>query len=102
MLRKSGEHDHRAPGAYRPISLLNTLSTILWALVAKELLHWHRAGLHMLLPETQFREQPGRNTEQALLVRTIAVDRTLLHMRSKEITPAAFDVRESLTESTKN
>lgn len=89
MLRKPGKPDYTAPGAYRPISLLNTLGKILKAVMAKRLLYW--AELYRLLLETQFRGRPGRNTEQALLVLANAVDRAWL--RSKVVTLIAFDLK---------
>ncbi|KAF4228839.1 hypothetical protein CNMCM8980_000121 [Aspergillus fumigatiaffinis] len=89
VLRKPGKPDYTAPGAYRPISLLNTLGKILEAVMAKRLLYW--AESYRLLPETQFGGRPGRNTEQALLVLANAVDRAWL--RSKVVTLIAFDLK---------
>ncbi|KAI3047626.1 hypothetical protein CBS147353_11740 [Aspergillus niger] len=91
VLRKPGKADYTVPGAYRPISLLNTLGKILEAVIAKRLLHW--AESHRLLPETQFGGRPGRNTEQALLVLANAVDQAWLQQRSRVVTLIAFDLK---------
>lgn len=66
VLRKPGKPDYSVPGAYRPISLLNTLGKLLEAVMAKRLSYY--AETYGLLPDTQFGSRPGRNTEQALLV----------------------------------
>jgi hypothetical protein len=51
-LRKPGKPDYSIPGAYRPISLLNTLGKILEAVMARRLSFWAEA--YKLLPDTQF------------------------------------------------
>ncbi|KAK9594981.1 hypothetical protein V6Z93_010714 [Aspergillus fumigatus] len=89
VLRKPGKPDYTVPGAYRPISLLNTLGKVLEAVMAQRLSFW--AETYKLLPETQFRGRPGRNTEEALLVLTNAVDRAW--SRSKVVTLVAFDLK---------
>lgn len=89
VLRKPGKPDYTVPGAYRPISLLNTLGKILEAVMARRLSFW--AESHKLLPDTQFGGRPGRNTEQALLVLANEVDRAWL--RSKVVTLIAFDLK---------
>lgn len=89
MLRKPGKPDYTIPGAYRPISLLNTLGKILEAVIAKRLSYY--AETHGLLPNTQFGGRPGRNTEQALLVLRNAIDRAWLS--SNVITLVAFDLK---------
>ena len=66
VLKKPGKPDYSAPGAYRPISLLNTLGKLLEAVIARRLSFW--AETYKPLPDTQFEGRPGRNTEQALLV----------------------------------
>jgi hypothetical protein len=89
VLRKPGKPDYTVPGAYRPISLLNTLGKILEAVMARRLLFW--AEKHKLLPDTQFGGRPGRNTEQALLILANEVNRAWL--RSKVVTLIAFDLK---------
>jgi ribonuclease HI len=89
VLRKPGKPDYTVPGAYRPISLLNTLGKILEAVMARRLSFW--AENHKLLPDTQFGGRPGRNTEQALLVLANAIDRAW--QRSKVVTLVAFDLK---------
>lgn len=52
VLRKPGKPDYSVPGAYRPISLLNTLGKLLEAVVARRLSYLTEK--HGLLPDTQF------------------------------------------------
>lgn len=73
VLRKPGKPDYSVPGAYRPISLLNTLGKLLEAVMAQRLSYF--AETHKLLPDTQFGGRPGRTTEQALLVLSNAINR---------------------------
>ncbi|BAE66183.1 unnamed protein product [Aspergillus oryzae RIB40] len=89
VLRKPGKPDYSAPGAYRPISLLNTLGKLLEAVMARRLSYW--AEKYGLLPDTQFGGRPGRNTEQALLVLANAIDRAWV--RSRVVTLVAFDLK---------
>ncbi|CEL11943.1 Putative Reverse transcriptase [Aspergillus calidoustus] len=89
VLRKPGKPDYAVPGAYRPISLLNTLGKILEAVMARRLSFW--AETWKLLPNTQFGGRPGRNTEQALLTLSNEIDRAWL--RSKVVTLVAFDLK---------
>ena len=89
VLRKPGKPDYSVPGAYRPISLLNTLGKLLEAVVAKRLSHL--AEKHDLLPDTQFGGRPGRTTEQALLVLSNAIDRAWC--QHKVVTLIAFDLK---------
>ena len=89
VLRKPGKPDYSVPGAYRPISLLNTLGKLLEAVMAKRLSHL--AEKHDLLPDTQFGGRSGRTTEQALLVLSNAIDRAWY--RHKVVTLVAFDLK---------
>ena len=73
VLRKAGKPDYSLPGAYRPISLLNTLCKLLEAVMARRLSYY--AEHYELLPDTQFGGRPGRTTEQALLLLANAIDR---------------------------
>jgi hypothetical protein len=73
VLRKPGKPDYITPGAYRPISLLNTLGKVLEAVLAKRLSYYAEA--HDLLPNIQFGGRPGPNTEKALLVLRNAIGR---------------------------
>ncbi|GFG00714.1 hypothetical protein IFM53868_10832 [Aspergillus udagawae] len=50
VLRKPGKPDYSNPGAYRPISLLNTLGKLLEAVVAQRLLYLTEK--YSLLPDT--------------------------------------------------
>ncbi|KAJ5346168.1 hypothetical protein N7452_004172 [Penicillium brevicompactum] len=89
VLRKPGKPDYSVPGAYRPISLLNTLGKLLEAVVARRLSY--RAEKHGLLPDTQFGGRPGRTTEQALLVLSNAIDRAWY--KHKVVTLVSFDLK---------
>jgi ribonuclease HI len=89
VLRKPGKSDYSIPGAYRPISLLNTLGKLLEAVMARRLSYF--AEKHGLLPDTQFGGRPGRTTEQALLVLASAIDRAWL--KYKVVTLIAFDLK---------
>jgi ribonuclease HI len=88
-LRKPGKPDYTVPGAYRPISLLNTLGKLLEAVMAKRLSYY--AETHNLLPDTQFGGRPGRTTEQALLILANEIDRAWL--RNRVVTLVAFDLK---------
>lgn len=72
VLRKPGKRDYSVPSAYRPISLLDTLGKLLEAVIARRLSLFIES--YRLLPDTQFRERPGRTTEQALLVLANIID----------------------------
>jgi hypothetical protein len=89
VLRKPGKPDYSAPGAYRPISLLNTLRKLLEAVIAKRLSYY--AETYGLLLDTQFGGRPGRTTEQALLILANAVDQAWL--KDKVVTLVAFDLK---------
>lgn len=89
VLRKPGKPDYSAPGAYRPISLLNMLGKLLEAVVARRLTYL--AEKHDLLPETQFGGRRGRTTEQALLVLPNAIDRAWY--KHKVVTLVSFDLK---------
>jgi hypothetical protein len=89
VLRKPGKPDYSVPGAYRPISLLNTLGKLLEAMMARRLMYY--AETYGLLPDTQFGGWPGRTTEQALLVLANAIDRAWL--KDRVVTLVAFDLK---------
>jgi hypothetical protein len=92
VLRKPGKPDYSAPGAYRPISLLNTLGKILKAVMARSLSYW--AEKYKLLPDTQFGGRPGWNTFQAVLVLANAVDQAWVRFRV--FTLIGFDLKGAL------
>ncbi|KAJ5138858.1 uncharacterized protein N7515_003706 [Penicillium bovifimosum] len=89
VLRKPGKPDYSKPGAYRPISLLNTLGKLLEAVMARRLSYV--AEKHGLLPNSQFGGRPGRTTEQALLVLSSAIDKAWY--KHKVVTLVAFDLK---------
>lgn len=89
VLRKPGKPDYSLPGAYRPISLLNTLGKLLEAVMARRLSYY--AEHYELLPDTQFGGRPGRTTEQALLLLANAIDRAWYGGRVVSL--VAFDLK---------
>lgn len=89
VLWKPGKPDYSIPGAYRPISLLNTLGKILEAVIARRLSYL--AEKYNLLPNTQFGGRPGRTMEQALLVLSNAIDRAWYKLGV--VTLVAFDLK---------
>lgn len=64
VLRKPNKPDYSKPKAYRPISLLETISKGLEAVVARRLSYL--AEKYRLLPENHFGGRPHRSAEQAL------------------------------------
>ena len=89
VLRKPGKLDYLIPGAYRLISLLNTLGKLLEAVMVCQLSYL--AEKHDLLPATQFGGRPGRTTEQALLVLSNAIDQAWHKLGV--VTLIAFDLK---------
>ena len=89
VLRKPFKPDYSIPGAYRPVSLLNTLGKLLEAVIARRLSYL--AEKHDLLPNSQFGGRPGRTTEQALLVLSNAIDQAWY--KHKVVTLIAFDLK---------
>ena len=88
-LRKPGKADYTAPKAFRPISLLPTISKGLEAVVAARLSYM--AEEHRLLPANHFGARPRRSAEQAL---NVLVERTYQAWRSgKILTLVSFDVK---------
>jgi hypothetical protein len=65
-LRKPGKPDYTVPKAFRPISLLATISKGLEAVVANRLSFM--AGKHNLLPSNHFGARKRRSCEQAINV----------------------------------
>jgi hypothetical protein len=63
-LRKPRKPDYTVPKAYRPISLLPTVSKILEKVVARRLSFL--AETHNLLPTNHFRGRPKKSSEQAV------------------------------------
>ena len=64
VLRKPGRPDYSIPKAYRPITLLDTMSKILSSCVADDLVYI--AEHHNLLPLTHFGGRPGKATTDSL------------------------------------
>lgn len=68
-LRKPGKPDYSQPGAYRPISPLNTLGKLLDTMIARRLCFY--AEYHRLLPNTKFGgDQGGQPSRSFLCLRT--------------------------------
>jgi len=64
MLRKPAKPDYTVPSAHRPIALINTLTKVLSACVAEDLVHM--VELHKMLPNNHFGCRPGRTTSDSL------------------------------------
>ena len=63
-VHKGNGKDHRAPGSYRPISILPALSKVLEIVVRDALLDWFE--LKKVLPDSQFGFRPSRSVAMAL------------------------------------
>ncbi|MGH2507601.1 MAG: endonuclease/exonuclease/phosphatase family protein, partial [Ktedonobacteraceae bacterium] len=66
VIRKPGKPDYTIPRAYRPISLLKTISKGLEKVVARRMSEYLER--RSLLPSTQFGARPCRSTEHALML----------------------------------
>jgi hypothetical protein len=64
VLREPNKQDYSRPKAYRSISLLQTISKRLEAVIARRLSYL--AETYRMLPENHFGGQPNRSVEQAL------------------------------------
>ena len=64
MLRKPGKSNYSDPGAWRPITLLNTLGKILETVLARKITDLGER--HGLLPRSQMGNRKQRSTETAL------------------------------------
>ena len=64
VLRKPGKPRYDTPKAYRPITLLNTMSKVLTALMAELMTYYTET--HQLLPAHHFGGRPGRTTSDAV------------------------------------
>lgn len=88
-LRKPKKDDYTLPKAYRPISLLSTLSKGLEAVIAKRLSYLTER--HHLLPDNHFGARPRRSCEQAL---NVLVEKIYSAWRTgKVLTLVTFDVQ---------
>jgi ribonuclease HI len=89
VLRKPGKADYTIPKAFRPISLIPTLSKGLEAVMAARLSYI--AEKYNLLPENHFGARPKRSAEQAL---NVVVERIYQAWRRQKIlTLVSFDVK---------
>lgn len=88
-LRKPGKPDYRVPKAYRPISLLSTLSKLMELVLARRLSYW--AETFNLLPNTQFGARPRRSCDQALLLLTEKIYEAW--QQKKVLSLVSFDVK---------
>jgi hypothetical protein len=89
VIRKPGKADYTIPKAYRPISLIQTLSKGLEATIAARLSYI--AKKYNLLPENHFGARPGRSAEQAL---NVLVEKIYQAWRKRKVlTLVSFDVK---------
>jgi hypothetical protein len=63
-LKKPGKGDYSAPGAWRPIALLNTLGKVLESAIARQISTLSEE--HSLLPAPHIGARPGRSIDTAL------------------------------------
>ena len=89
IIPKPGKPDYSVPKAYRPISLLRTISKGLERLIAQRLSEFCERTKR--LSATQFGARPRRSTEQALV---ILVDKTYEAWRKQKVLSlVTFDVQ---------
>ena len=88
-IRKPGKPDYTVPKAFRPISLLNTLSKGLEAVVAKRLSYL--AERYSLLPNGHFGGRPQRSCEDAINKLVIAIHQAW--RRKRVLSLITFDVQ---------
>lgn len=89
VIPKPGKPDYTIPKAYRPISLLCTISKGLEKVVAQRLSEYLERTEQ--LPCTQFGARPRRSTEQALTVLTEKIYDAW--RKAKVLTLVTFDVQ---------
>ena len=88
-LRKPGKSDYTIPKAFRPISLIPTVSKGLEAVVAARLSYITEQ--YGLLPENHLGGRPSRSAEQAL---NVVIERIYQAWRKRKIlTLISFDVK---------
>ena len=88
-LRKPGKADYTVPKAFRPISLLATISKGLEAVVANRLAYL--AERHNLLPDNHFGARKKRSCEQAI---NVLVERIYEAWRNRKVVSlVTFDVQ---------
>ena len=88
-LRKPGKDDYTVPKAFRPVSLLPTISKGLEAVVAARLSYM--VERNSLLPDNHFGARPRRSAEQAL---NVLVERIYRAWRGgKILSLVSFDVK---------
>ena len=89
VIQKPGKPDYSIANAYRPISLLRTISKGLEKVIARRLSEYLERTAK--LPRTQFGARPRRSAEQALM---ILVERIYGAWRAKNVLSlVTFDVR---------
>lgn len=89
VLRKPGKADYTKPKAYRPISLIPTISKGLEAVVAARLSYI--VEHYKLLPDNHFGARPKRSAEQAL---NLVIEKIYQAWRRRKIlTLVSFDVK---------
>jgi hypothetical protein len=89
VLRKPGKADYTKPKAFRPISLISTISKGLESVIARRLSYITER--YKLLPENHFGARPNRSAEQAL---NLVIERIHHAWKNKKVlTLVSFDVK---------
>lgn len=89
VLQKPGKADYTKPKAYRPISLIPTISKGLEAVIAARLSYI--VERYKLLPENHFGARPKRSAEQAL---NLVIEKVYQAWRKHKIlTLVSFDMK---------
>lgn len=93
ILRKPKKADYSLPNAYRPISLLSSLSKALEKVMATRIVYYsEKFGL---LPKEVFGGRPGLSVEDAILAATSAIKAA--QGRGNVVAGIAFDVKGAFT-----
>lgn len=93
-LRKPNKGNYASPGAYRPISLLPTLSKAMEYLVAQKIAHL--CDCHSLLPGNHFGGLKCKNTLDALILLQEKKEKIYQAWRDKKVLSLiTFDVQEA-------
>ena len=91
VIRKPGRPDYGLPKAYRPIALLDTMSKILSACVAEDIV-WI-ASTYKLLPDTHFGGLPGKSVVDSIHLLTKFIHDAWAHPTDNHVSILFMDVK---------